>query len=99
VVAKVLDEFPSITANTYRDHPFAGWDNRSADFWGRGGRGDAIPRDTGFEVVEYLKKISDPPRIRHWIYLHRWWTDWEGMVKWPANDHSGVLRHVHITWY
>lgn len=99
VVDEVLQEFPRVTANTYVDHPFPGWDNRSIDFWGAGGRGDAIPRQTGFEIRRYLNKRSKGPRIRHTIYLHQWYTDWAGMQTWPANDHSGPLRHLHVTYY
>lgn len=99
VVASVLEEFPRVTANTYVDHPFPGWDNRSADFWGSGGRGDPIPKEVGFAVRRYINNLSMGPRVRHSIYLHQWWTDWSGMQTWKPNDHSGALRHVHFTWY
>ena len=97
-VLDVLARFPSVTANTYINHPFPGWDDRSVDFWGPGGRGDAIDRATGAKIQNYLLGLTEGPAIRHTIYLHRWWTNWAGWLKWNADDHSGQLRHVHVTY-
>lgn len=99
VVRLVEARFPGVRGNTYVDHPWPGWDNVSVDFWWRGGRGDPIPRDIGRAVLEYLLEISNRPTIRHWIYLHTLWTSFGGVSTWRADDHSGNLRHVHVTFW
>ena len=99
VVRHVESVFPAVRANTYKDHPWPNWDRVSVDFWGRGGRGDPIARDTGREVLEYLLTIPDLPPLRHWIYLHHLWTSFGGVSWWAPFDHSGKLRHVHVTFW
>lgn len=99
LVHSYLRKYPNITANTYKDHPFPGWDERSVDFWGPGGRGDPIGKQVGRRVFADLVGGDPGMSLRHSIYLHRWWTEWAGWLSWNANDHSGKLRHVHATFY
>lgn len=99
VVHLVEARFRRVRGNTYVDHPWPGWDNVSVDFWDAAGRGFPIARRTGYEVLDYLLTISKLPPLRHWIYRHGLWTSFGGSSWWPANDHSGRLRHVHVTFW
>ena len=99
IVDLVLRRWPGVTANTYVDHPWPGWDARSVDFWGPGGRGSAIDLRDGRQIRRYLMKLDGAPHIRHTIYRHRLWTSFGGGSYWPAHDHSGVLRHLHVTYW
>lgn len=98
VAATIARQFP-VTWNTYEGHPWSGWDHRSVDFWGPGGRGDPIPLEVGREVLQALRGMPGLPHIRHHIYLNRLWTSWGGYSWWPSEDHSGRLRHVHVTYW
>lgn len=99
VVQLVLNRFPTLTANTYVCHPYCGWADRSVDLWGSGGRGDAVPRQLGQNAVDFLFNLNQGPLIRHYIYRHVLWTSYGGKSYWSANDHSGDLRHVHVTYH
>lgn len=99
VVQRTLKRFPHVTANTYVCHPFCGWERRSADFWGAGGRGDSIPQHTGEILVDFLLDLPGRPFIRHYIYQHTLWTSFGGYSRWSRDDHSGILRHVHVTYH
>lgn len=99
VVQRLRKEFPAITANTYTCHPWCGWAGRSVDVWGRGGRGDSIGRELGQSSLDFLFNLSYGPWMRHWIFEHTIWTSWGGKSRWSADDHSGRLRHVHVTYY
>lgn len=98
-VHRVLRAHPQLTANTYICHPWCGWGRFSVDFWGPGGRGDAAP----FHVLEssrrLLMNLSGPPVIRHTILEHMLWTSFGGVSYWAADDHSGGLRHLHVTYW
>lgn len=98
VVQSLLSTFPRVTANTYVCHPFCGWSSRSVDVWGADGRGDAIDPQLGKDSLDFLFDLAWGPQIRHYIYRHTLWTRWGGSSKWVANDHSGALRHVHVTY-
>lgn len=98
VVHRCLNEFPRLTANTYVCHPWCGWGSYSVDFWGPGGRGDAAPRDTLAQARRFLMAQNAPPRIRHTILEHELWTRWGGYSRWARDDHSGRLRHLHVTY-
>lgn len=87
------------SANTYRDHPWPGWDAFSADFWGGDGRGAPISRRQGDSLYRYFLARTTRQQIRHIIYRHTLWTPWGGEQRWERDDHSGELRHIHVTWY
>ena len=99
VVDAVLMRWPGVTANTYADHPWPGWDGRSIDFWGPGGRGSPIAKGDGRQIRRFLRQREIGPNIRHTIFRHTLWTSWGGRSPWPSNDHSGELRHLHVTYW
>jgi len=99
VVQRILSQFPQVTVNTYVCHPWCGWSDQSLDVWGSGGRGDPLPRDIGLASRNFLMNLSGPPMIRHTIWRHQIWTAWGGYSRWVADDHSGRLRHLHVTYY
>jgi hypothetical protein len=99
VVEEIERKWPGAVCNTYEGHPFPGWDGRSIDVWADGGRGDPINRKLGGKIYRWLGKRPGGPRVRHRIYEHRWWTDWAGSLIWEPDDHSGFLRHVHVTYF
>jgi hypothetical protein len=99
VVRQIESRFPRVRANTYQDHPWPSWDRVSVDFWGLGGRGDPLGIRLGEDVRSYLLSISAGVAIRHWIWRHQLWTSWGGVSYWRAFDHSGKLRHLHVTYW
>lgn len=98
VVRKLQHRFPRVSCNTYVCHPWCGWSALSVDVWDREGRGHALPDDLGYEVREFLMGLPGKPLIRHTIFKHQLWTRWGGYSYWRAPDHSGRLRHVHVTY-
>ena len=98
-VQLVLSRFSPVTANTYICHPWCGWGPWSVDFWGAGGRGAAIQEDLGLAIRAYLMGLPGSPYIRHTIFEHWLWTSFGGYSWWAADDHSGVLRHLHVTYW
>jgi hypothetical protein len=98
-VNKVLHRWPRVTANTYVDHPWPSWDRFSVDFWGPRGRGDQVGLEDGYEIRSYLMHLPGSPYIRHTIYRHDLWTSFGGHSYWAADDHSGGLRHLHVTYW
>ena len=98
-VQQVLSRFSALTANTYIDHPWEGWDGLSVDYWGPGGRGDPIPTDLQWTSARYLLRMPGLPNIRHLITEHSLWTSWGGWSYWRPKGHAGRLRHVHVTYY
>lgn len=99
VVQRTLKRFPRATANTYTCHPFCGWGSRSVDFWGHGGRGHALSGLTAERLLDFLFTLPGKPFMRHYILEHVIWTSFGGYSVWPADDHSGRLRHVHVTYH
>jgi len=99
LVEQALSRHPSATANTYVCHPWCGWGRFSVDFWGPEGRGDPIDPETAVSIREFLLTRTGPPFIRHWIYQHTLWTSFGGFSVWSANDHSGRLQHLHVTYW
>lgn len=99
VVSATLNEFPRLSANTYVCHPWCGWGALSVDFWGPGGRGDAAPHDLSLTARRFLMNLSWGPSIRHTILGHQLWTSWGGYSRWTRDDHSGRLRHLHVTYW
>lgn len=99
VARSIGKRFPSVTYNTYRGHPWPGWDGRSIDVWGKDGRGDPIPLQLGHEVLRHVWNLDFGPWLRHYIYLRTLWTSFGGESVWHARDHSGNLRHLHLTYW
>ena len=89
---------PNVTANTYPCHPWRGWSRYSVDFWGPRGRGDALPEGVGPSIRALLMRQPEPPYIRHTIWEHELWTFTGGYSNWEPDDHSGCLRHLHVTY-
>jgi hypothetical protein len=85
--------------NTYEGHPWPGWDAVSVDFWGPAGRGAPIRWDVALAIRRYLMNRPGEPYIRHTILGHTLWTSFGGESIWTPNDHSGHLRHLHVTWW
>lgn len=98
-VDELESRVPGVRCNTYVNHPFPGWDDRSVDVWWRRGRGDPLPPDIARRSLRAMHRIRPKPPIRHWILEHQWFTDWAGMLVWSSNDHSGRERHLHITFH
>jgi hypothetical protein len=98
IVQRLLSRFSAISLNTYRNHPYPGWDSRSLDIWGAGGRGSPIQLDLGHRAARFLFNLPGEPQIRHLIYEHRWWMRGFGWREWTRDDHWGRLRHVHVTY-
>jgi hypothetical protein len=96
---KVSKRFPAARPNTYIAHPWRGWSRVSVDWWGIGGRGHAIPTETGWSLLHYIMNLPGKPFIRHTIYQHQLWTSYGGYSLWREHDHSGDLRHVHVTYW
>lgn len=98
VVQQVRVNFPRARANTYVCHPWCSWGKWSVDFWDEGGRGDPIPHDLGLEIRSFLMNLQGRPLIRHTIFEDQLWTRWGGYSVWRRDDHSGKLRHLHVTY-
>jgi hypothetical protein len=105
VVHKLFSRFSAISCNTYSCHPFCGppddrqgWARRSIDVWGPGGRGDPLPEHLSELVLDFLFTMPGKPLLRHYILEHVLWVRGKGYFDWPANDHAGWLRHVHVTY-
>lgn len=99
IVREVERRWPEVKGNTYEDHPWPGWDHVSVDFWDAAGRGHPIRLSTGWQIRQYLYNRTIGPRIRHTIYLHQLWTSFGGYSRWVPDDHSGNLRHLHLTYW
>lgn len=99
VVNLVRTKFPNTHVNTYVGHPWPGWDGQSFDVWGPGGRGYAIDYDLGLRIAGFCWDLPGAPWIRHEIYEHTQWDYWRGNTYWAPNDHSGPLRHYHVTYF
>jgi hypothetical protein len=99
VVNKIFRRFPHVTCNTYECHPFCGWERRSIDVWGPSGRGDPLAPHLSELVLDFLFTMPGDPQLRHYILGHDLWVDGKGHLSWPADDHTGRLRHVHVTYW
>lgn len=98
-VQRTLSRFGQARANTYIGHPWPGWMRVSVDYWGTGGRGDPLPAALAPTLAQFLLSMPGEPHIRHLIYEHNLWTSWGGWTTWRPDDHSGELRHVHVTYW
>lgn len=47
----------------------------------------------------FLMHLPGPPFIRHTILGHTLWTSFAGESLWVPPDHSGRLRHLHVTYW
>lgn len=99
VVEALERRFPAVRCNTYDGHPWPGWDGRSFDAWGIGGRGHPLPLALVWPVWRFVWSMEGAPWLRHTICLHSLWTSFGGWSKWARNDHSGELRHDHFTFW
>jgi len=99
LVIRALAAFPHLSANTYEGHPWPGWDHLSVDFWDKRGRGWPLSREDGFKLRRWIRRNSLTPPMRHDIYLHELWTSFGGESHWAPDDHSGRLRHYHVTFW
>jgi hypothetical protein len=99
VVADLSARYPQARANTYIGHPWRGWGRVSVDWWGPGGRGDPIAAEIGWQLLEDAFRLPGAPHLRHTIYVHQLWTSFGGFSWWSKDDHSGRLRHVHLTYW
>jgi hypothetical protein len=98
-VERVLSRWPQLSANTYVDHPWPGWDGVSVDFWDKAGCGVAAVWPPLYAARHWLLSRPDGPLIRHMILGHALWTSWAGYSHWEPDDHSGRERHLHVTYW
>jgi hypothetical protein len=99
IVQLTESRFSRVKANTYVAHPWPGWSYVSVDWWARRGRGYPIERDVGEQLLAYLLNLPGLPPLRHYIWQHTLWTSWGGKSLWRPDDHSGRLRHLHMTFW
>lgn len=99
LVHRTLNRFPELSANTYIDHPWPGWDHLSVDFWSVGGCGYPIRGDAPNRARAFLFRQPGLPNIRHCILDHDLWTSYGGYSYWRPNDHTGRERHLHVTYW
>lgn len=99
VVGLLRARYSRAVPNTYVCHPWCGWGRFSVDWWGPGGRGDPIATELGWDLLRTAFELPGRPYLRHTIYQHQLWTDKGGYSTWRADDHSGALRHVHLTYW
>lgn len=98
IVQRIFNQFSAVSCNTYANHPYPGWDGRSIDVWGPRGRGDPIGIDLSHRLRRFLFEMPGQPLIRHMILQHQWWLRGRGWQYWSRDDHSGRLRHLHVTY-
>jgi hypothetical protein len=98
-VQRALNRYPRLTANTYVCHPWCGWSPYSVDYWDAGGRGDPVDGPILASLRQFLMELPGKPFIRHTILDHALWTSWGGYSYWAPLDHTGYLRHLHVTYW
>jgi hypothetical protein len=98
-VEQALAAFPQLSANTYKNHPWPGWDDVSVDYWSWQGRGYPAPMDVLENCRDYVLSHVSHRAVRHWILGHTLWTSFGGFSYWAPADHSGRLRHLHVTYW
>jgi hypothetical protein len=99
VVQRLHSRYSAISVNTYTCHPFCGWERRSLDVWGAAGRGQPLSTTFSKQILAFLFNMPGEPLIRHYILDHVIWTSFGGYGVWPRDDHTGLLRHVHVTYW
>lgn len=97
VVGACLSRF-KCAPNTYFDHPTGyGADERSADFWGRDGRGSPIIATEGHDLVAFLFSDEHPLMIDWLIWQGNIWApSWGWAAYWDWYDQH--YDHVHVTF-
>lgn len=58
-----------------------------------------MPGPTLASLRRFLRNLPGQPMIRHTILDHQLWTSWGGYSWWRADDHTGALRHLHVTYW
>jgi hypothetical protein len=99
IVGLIERRWPRTACNTYLNHPWPGWDSRSIDVWGPGGRGHPLAPAISGDIRSFLMRMPGAPYIRHTIHQHQLWTSFGGYSWWSADDHSGNLSHLHVTYW
>ena len=99
VVRQITRKFPRVSVNTYECHPYCGWERRSLDVWGERGRGHPLRYAQAQLILDYVFNLPGLPNIRHYILEQTLWVAGRGELPWPAFDHSGDLRHLHVTYH
>lgn len=99
VVREIEAKFPAVECITYIDHPWPGWDGQSLDVWQDSATWTPAPRQILEVVRKYAMGRQGGPFIRHTILGHHLWTSFGGRSRWEPDDHSGGLRHLHITYW
>jgi hypothetical protein len=98
-IDRVRKHWPNVRPNTYVCHPWCGWASVSVDYWGLGGRGHPLHGHQAEEIRIFLMHLRGAPYIRHTILDHQLWTSWGGYSYWGRRDHTGALRHLHVTYW
>jgi hypothetical protein len=91
--------FPGLECVTYVDHPWPGWDGRSFDVWENAETWTPASQEQLRRVRRFLMQANHGPLIRHWILGHVLWTSFGGRSRWSPDDHSGGMRHLHVTYW
>jgi|SRR5215207_4368994 len=99
VVRDIEGEFPGLECVTYIDHPWPGWDGQSFDVWQDAGTWTPAGTKVLHRVRRFCMRRDWPPGIRHTILGHTLWTSFGGYSQWVPDDHSGRLRHLHVTYW
>lgn len=99
IVRQIESRWPQVRCNTYVCHPWCGWADVSIDVWHDPGRGTPISHELGANIRHYLMNLPGNPLIRHTILDHAIWTSWGGYSRWTRDDHTGGLRHLHVTYW
>jgi hypothetical protein len=99
LVLWVHKHYPDLECITYVDHPWPGWDGRSFDVWDDAETWTPARRGQLLAVRADLFTRPWGPKIRHTILGHNLWTSFGGWSRWEPDDHSGVRRHLHMTYW
>lgn len=99
VVAWLEQQHPNLECITYVDHPWPGWDGRSLDVWADAESWQPAGTKVLHQCRRELFNLHWGPYIRHTILGHHLWTSFGGTSWWAPDDHSGWLRHLHVTYW
>ena len=103
LVLKYEAWFPGVYLNTYFQHPpiFGRiWEFVSYDVWDIKGRGYAVGRERGWQIVYAIMNDPAPPPIA-WLIFDGWiWTPEDGWQLYPDHDVASDAQHryhIHVT--
>lgn len=99
VVDYVEERWPQVECVTYIDHPWPGWDGQSFDVWDDAETWEPANRELLGKIRTNLMRLGWGPGIRHTILGHTLWTSFGGYSRWVPDDHSGDVRHLHVTYW